>query len=52
MKNDFSQKKAWVTPSIEAAPVSVTQGGFFDFFIETRILANDSLNDDKPAAAS
>lgn len=49
MKNDFAQKKAWVTPSIEAAPVSVTEGGFFDFVFETRFLLNDS---DKPAAAS
>ena len=37
MNNNLSEKKTWVTPTIEEAPVQITEGGFiktsFEFFI-------------------
>ena len=51
MKNNFAQKKAWTTPSIEAAPVRMTKGGFIDFYFETKFLLNDDKKD-QPSSAS
>ncbi|MEL7078449.1 MAG: hypothetical protein AAFY50_22360 [Cyanobacteria bacterium J06648_1] len=50
--NNMSKRKTWVTPTIEEAPVQMTEGGFFNTNVEFFFLANDSKNDDKPASAS
>ena len=51
MKTNFAHKKAWTTPSIEAAPVRMTEGGFIDTFFETNFVFNDDKKD-QPSSAS
>ncbi|MEM9485178.1 MAG: hypothetical protein AAGA83_15995 [Cyanobacteria bacterium P01_F01_bin.116] len=52
MKYNLAEKKIWVTPTVEVAPVVITKSGDFDNTVE-EFAFNDSLADkDEPGAAS
>ncbi len=42
-----SEKKVWMTPTVDEAPVQMTESGWFNTKIETFILSNDSKAGDK-----
>ncbi len=51
MNNNLSEKKTWVTPTIEEAPVQMTEGGYFNTQYEFWFITNDSKNDDSRSAS-
>ena len=52
MQYNFTEKKEWMTPRIDEAPVQMTESGFFDTQYEFWIITNDSKDGSKDEPGS